>query len=183
MLNECLTSTEELSRIQVPAQHPSSNKEEKAALEHPEPCGNRPLSSPLNELKEKDVKVKVHEGNGYVDEDVEEKEEDQGWFEEEDYSVPVDLETNLYQVKNHLCPLPSHPTPSLKNSASDDHRQFNETVLNLNVKAYVVTTHFKLVGKGTITNVFNHSKKSKIKPSIKKSTYGKDLSTLVLISF
>ena len=34
--------------------------------------------------------------NDYVDDD----DDDQGCYEEEDYSVPVDLETNVYQVNS-----------------------------------------------------------------------------------
>ena len=37
--------------------------------------------------------------NDYVDDD-DDDDDDQGCYEEEDYSVPVDLETNVYQVNS-----------------------------------------------------------------------------------
>ena len=38
--------------------------------------------------------------NDYVDDDDDDDDDDQGCYEEEDYSVPVDLETNVYQVNS-----------------------------------------------------------------------------------
>ena len=108
LLNDCLSSTDELSRIHVP-QEPSRLQEPPRIQEPPrlqEPLEYNPsISSSDGKDKKEDVKVGGMRDEGMDDyvEDDDEDDDDQGCYEEEDYSVPVDLETNVYQVNLLNC--------------------------------------------------------------------------------